>query len=229
VAPSRVAESSLTGTETTAGSLPAVLLRSVTRVFGATPALVRADLTVVPGEVVLVRGPNGAGKTTLLRVVATAISPTYGGGAVLGHDLLRGREEIRRGTELLGHRTRLYGDLTAAENLRFACSLYGLDPGGIDAALSRVGLAHVAGHRVGGFSHGMRQRVALARAVLRRPLLLLLDDPAAGLDAAAREVLADVVAEARAEGRTVVVTAHEPGAGSLATREVRMEGGRVLP
>jgi heme exporter protein A len=201
----------------------------VTRVFGATPALVRADLTVVPGEVVLVRGPNGAGKTTLLRVIATAISPTYGGGAVLGHDLVRGREEIRRGTELLGHRTRLYDDLTAAENLRFACSLHGLDSGGVEAALSRVGLAGVAGQRVGGFSHGMRQRVALARAVLRRTRLLLLDDPAAGLDAAAREVLADVVAEARSEGRTVVMTAHEPGAGSLATREVRMEGGRVLP
>jgi heme exporter protein A len=200
----------------------------VTRVFGATPALVRADLTLATGEVVLVRGPNGAGKTTLVRVIATAISPTYGRGAVLGHDLLRGRDEIRRRTELLGHRTRLYEDLTAGENLRFVCSLYGLDPGGAEAALSRVGLGS-AGGRVGSFSQGMRQRVALARAVLRAPDLLLLDDPTAGLDTAAREVLAEVVAEARDEGRTVVMTAHEPGAGSLATREVLMEGGRVLP
>jgi len=78
-----------------------------------------SDLFAERGATVLLRGPNGAGKTTLLRVIATAISPTYGGGTVLGFDLTREREAIRRETELLGHRTRLYEDLSAAENLRY--------------------------------------------------------------------------------------------------------------
>src|SRR2546422_9951991 len=106
----------------------AVRLSGVTRVFGVAPALIRADLSVEPGEVLLVRGPNGAGKSTLLRVIATALSPTYGSGKVLGYDLVTQRNDIRRRTELLGHRTRLYEDLTGEENLRFACSLFGVDP-----------------------------------------------------------------------------------------------------
>ena len=156
---------------------PAARLSRVTRVFGVAPALVRVDLVVEHGEVLLIRGPNGAGKSTLLRVIATALSPTYGSGSVLGFDLARGRDEIRRRVELLGHRTRLYEDLTARENLRFACALHGLDPAQIDAAILRVGLAEAAGERVRGYSQGMRQRVAVARALLRGPQLLLLDEP----------------------------------------------------
>jgi ABC-type multidrug transport system ATPase subunit len=178
---------------------------------------------------VLIRGPNGAGKTTLLRVISTALSPTYGGGAVLGLDLLADREAIRRRTELLGHRTRLYDDLTVAENLRFACAVHEVTPSSLSPALERVGLTAVADHRAGGLSQGMRQRLALARAILRDPELLLLDDPHAGLDASGRETLDTMVAEARERGRTVVLTAHDPAAGAIATRALRMEEGRILP
>jgi ABC-type multidrug transport system ATPase subunit len=207
---------------------PAVTLHSVTRVFGITPALIRVDLSVQRGEAVLVRGPNGAGKSTLLRVIATVISPTYGGGTVLGHDLVEGRDAIRARTELMGHRTRLYDDLTAIENLRFAARLHGLDPGDGASALERVGLAGVARERVRGFSHGMRQRLALARVVLRSPDLLLLDDPYAGLDAPARELVDRELTRAREEGRTVILTAHEPAAEAVASRVVTMDAGRVL-
>jgi heme exporter protein A len=207
---------------------PVVALHSVTRVFGINPALVRADLSVHRGEAVLVRGPNGAGKSTLLRVIATAISPTYGGGSVLGHDLVAGRDAIRARIELMGHRTRLYDDLTAIENLRFAARLHGLDPDGVAGALERVGLARVEGERVRGFSHGMRQRLALARVVLRSADLLLLDDPYAGLDAPAREIVDREIIRAREEGRTVILTAHEPAAEAVASRVVSMDAGRVL-
>jgi heme exporter protein A len=205
-----------------------VALHSVTRVFGVTPALVRADLSVDRGEAVLVRGPNGAGKSTLLRVTATAISPTYGRGSVLGHDLVEGKDAIRARTELMGHRTRLYDDLTAVENLRFTARLHGLDPGGAAGALERVGLARVAGERVRGFSHGMRQRLALARVVLRSPDLLLLDDPYAGLDPPARDLVDGEIVRAREEGRTVILTAHEPGAEAVSSRVISMDAGRVL-
>ena len=206
---------------------PAVALSNVTRVFGIAPAVVRVDLMVERGASVLLRGPNGAGKTTLLRVIATAISPTYGGGTVLGFDLVREREAIRRETELLGHRTRLYEDLSAAENLRFACTLFGCDAARVPGALDRVGLADVADERVRGYSQGMRQRVALARVLLRSPRLLLLDEPYSGLDEGAKDLVDDVVADTVASGGTVILATHDPSRGSFATRTLHMERGRL--
>jgi heme exporter protein A len=213
--------------EGTVGS-PAVRLTHVTRVFGLVPGLIRVDLRVERGETLLVRGPNGAGKSTLLKVIATAISTTYGTGSVLGFDLATGREEIRRRVELLGHRTRLYEDLTGRENLRFACTLHGVDPAGIPSALERVGLTEAAGERVRGYSQGMRQRVAVARALLRSPDLLLLDEPYAGLDAVAKEVVDDAIREAGRQGRTVILATHDPTRGAMAGRTVSMDGGRLL-
>jgi heme exporter protein A len=206
----------------------AVGLNAVTRVFGVLPALVRVDLRVERGETLLVRGPNGAGKSTLLRVIATALSPTYGSGSVLGFDLATGREEIRRRVELLGHRTRLYEDLTGRENLRFACTLHGVDPAGIPGVLERVRLTEAADERVRGYSQGMRQRVAVARALLRSPDLLLLDEPYAGLDASAKEVVDDAIREAGQGRRTVILATHDPTRGAMAGRTVSMDGGRLI-
>jgi heme exporter protein A len=206
----------------------AILLDSVTRMFGLTPALIRISLRVELGEVLLVRGHNGAGKSTLLRVIATALTPTYGRGTVVGYDLDAGREDIRRRTELVGHRTRLYEDLSAQENLRFTCTLHGIDPRRVPDALERVGLHSLGAERVRGFSAGMRQRVSLARALLRDPELILLDDPYAGLDSEARRVVDAVISDARDGGRTVVVATHDPEAARLATRTALMDGGRLV-
>lgn len=207
----------------------AIELSGVTRVFGVVAAVVRVSLRVEPGEVVLLRGPNGAGKSTLLRLVATALSPTYGGGRVLGFDLVRQRGEIRRRAEFLGHRTRLYEDLTATENLRFACAIHEVAATGVPAVLERVGLADTAAERVRGFSQGMRQRLAVARALLRDPELLLLDEPYAGLDAEAGAVVDQAVRDAAERGRTVVLATHDPTRAALATRTLTMERGRLLP
>jgi heme ABC exporter ATP-binding subunit CcmA len=206
----------------------AIDLVGVTRLFGPVPAVVRADLRIERGATVVLRGPNGAGKTTLLRIVATSLSPTYGRGSVLGFDLVREREEIRRRAEFLSHRTRLYDDLTAAENLAFWCRLLGLDAGAIDGALDRVGLLEVGAERVRGFSQGMRQRLAVARTILRRPELLLLDEPYTGLDAEARHAVDDLVREAAHEGRTVVVATHHTLPEGLARREIHVDGGRIV-
>ena len=130
---------------------------------------------------------------------------------MLGFDLVRDRERIRAHIELLGHRTRLYEDLTAAENLRFGVR-HDRDrrrPGVIDA-LDRVGLADVADERVRGFSQGMRQRVAVARALLREPDLLLLDEPYAGLDTSARRRgRPGRSTRRRRAGRTVILATHD--------------------
>jgi ABC-type multidrug transport system ATPase subunit len=205
----------------------AVHLARVTRLFDGLAAITQVSLDVGTGESVWLRGSNGSGKSTLLRVIATAISPTYGSGTVLGHGLTRGRAKIRAATELVGHNTRLYDELTATENLHFVCDLLGLDPAGVPAALERVGLAEVATVRAGNFSQGMRQRLVLARCLVRRPRLLLLDEPYAGLDPDARVVVDDLLAGSGRAGRTVLVASHEAPPEQLVHRTVVMDGGRL--
>ena len=205
----------------------AVDLRGVTRLFGAAPALVRVDLAIERGEAVVLRGPNGAGKSTLLRIVATALSPTYGGGSVLGFDLAEDREQIRRRSELLTHRTRLYEELTARENLELIADLLGIAHDRVQEALERVAIADVADERVRTFSAGMRQKVAVARAIVRDPELLLLDEPTTGLDAAARSAVEEMMLRASREGRTLVIATHHDVTPRLAARVVTLRDGSV--
>ena len=205
----------------------AVRLSRVSRLFDGLAAVSNVSLQVARGETVWLRGWNGSGKTTLLRLVATAISPTFGGGTVLGFDLQAGRAAIRARSDLLSHDTRLYADLTAAENLRFACRLYGLDPRRAEPALEQVGLQDVAAVRTASFSQGMRQRLALARCLMRVPALILLDEPYAGLDSEARIVVDDLLTMARATGQTVIVASHEAPPARLVDRAVTMDGGQL--
>jgi len=211
----------------TAPQRAAARLSRVTRLFDGLAAVSQVSLEIAQGETVWLRGWNGSGKTTLLRLIATAISPTFGDGSVLGFDLRAERSAIRARTDLLSHETRLYGDLTAAENLRFACSLYDIDARLAEPALERVGLEEVAAVRVGRYSQGMRQRLALARCLMRAPALVLLDEPYAGLDADARVVVDELLTTARAGRRTAVVASHEAPPAHLIDREVLMDGGRV--
>ena len=192
----------------------ALSLRGVSRLYGPVPALVGVDLDLPIGETLLIRGPNGAGKSTLIRVIATVIPPSFGEGSVLGWDLRMEAPSIRSRTEWLGHRTRLYEDLTGAENIRFASLVHGIARGDVRNVLERVGLAEAAHERVRGYSQGMRQRLALARLLLRDPDLLLLDEPYAGLDD---------------DGKDLVVATHDRARASIATRSVAMEAGCLVP
>ncbi|MBK5287245.1 MAG: heme ABC exporter ATP-binding protein CcmA [Acidimicrobiia bacterium] len=198
--------------------------------LGRFPALAGADLDVTAGEVVLVSGPNGAGKTTLLRLVAGLVAPYSGSVEVLGIDLVADRRSARRNLALVGHETYCYDDLTATENVEFFARASGRGDTDVAAALDRVALTDAANVVHRGLSAGQRRRLALAVALVRAPSLLLLDEPHAGLDALGREVLAEVIREAPAEGRTVVMVSHELEiARPLVSREVRVEGGQVWP
>jgi heme ABC exporter ATP-binding subunit CcmA len=207
-----------------------VRLRSVVALLGRFPALAGLDLDVDAGEILLVTGPNGAGKTTLLRLLAGLVPPYSGEATVRGRDLFSDRRAARSGTALVGHETYCYDDLTAEENVRFFARASGRDdPGAVAAVLDRVALdaASRVPHR--GLSAGQRRRLALAVALVREPDLLLLDEPHAGLDATGRVVVAEAVAAAPGDGRTVVMVSHELDvARPLATREIRVDGGRVV-
>jgi heme ABC exporter ATP-binding subunit CcmA len=203
-----------------------VRLRSAVCLLGRFPALAGVDMDVDPGEVVLLSGANGSGKTTLLRLLA-GLQRLHGGTAeVLGHDLATDRRNARRDIGLLGHETGCYDDLTVRENLRFAARAAGHDTAASDAALERVGLVGQADAVHGRLSAGQRRRLALAVTLARDPQLLLLDEPHAGLDAAGRAVLDEVVTSSPAEGRTVILASHElDRTRALAQREVVLAGG----
>jgi heme exporter protein A len=207
---------------------PAVELASVSRLFGTVPALRCVSLTIKQGDTVVLRGPNGAGKTTLLHLIATVVTPTFGTGRVLGHDLLAGRREIRARTEFLGHDTRLYDELTVAENLRLTCRLYRCDPRASPSALDRVGLGGAASDPVRGFSPGMRQRAALVRLLLRSPDLLLLDEPYAAIDDTTKALVDDVLQAAQQARRTVVVSTHDCSRVGWADRVLSLHEGRIV-
>ena len=210
--------------------LPAVSLRGAVALSGRFPLLAGADLDVARGEVVLVEGPNGAGKTSLLRVCAGLVPLAAGEISVLGLDPVRKRTAVRRRIGLLAHGSHLYDDLTVRENIRFAVRASGGDVGRIPAACERLGLTgRLLATPAAKLSAGQRRRVALAVLVARSPELWLLDEPHAGLDASARSLVYDLVAEASSIGATVVVASHEPElTEELADRAVLVVGGRIV-
>ncbi len=207
----------------------AVRLRGAVVLLGGFPALAGVDLGVERGEVVLVRGANGAGKSTLLHLCAGLMRLSAGQGEVLGCDLGDDRAAVRRRVGLLGHETALYGELTAAENLRLWARASRVGEADVPGALEMLGLPprlrDVPADRL---SAGQRRRVALAAIVVRRPELWLLDEPHAGLDSEGRDIVDTVVSAAAAAGAAVVLASHEAGpAGGLATRTVTMAGGML--
>src|SRR4051812_40320104 len=208
-----------------------VRLRAAVCLLDRFPALAGVDLEVDAGEVVLVRGPNGAGKTTLLRALAGLVPVVAGEAEVLGVDLRSRPRGVRRQVGLLGHGTGLYDDLNVVDNARFWARAAGRTAADGDAALERLGLTErLRSVPVSRLSAGQRRRVALATVVARRPALWLLDEPHAGLDAAGRDLLDDLVREAAAGGATVILASHElERARALAGRTVLVAGGQALP
>lgn len=204
-------------------------LSDAVAVLGSFPALAGATLLVQRGEIVLLQGPNGAGKTTLLRLCAGLIPLERGQGRVLGVDLKNGRELVRHRVGVIGHNNGLYADLTVTENVRFWGRTVGATQGEVDAALQRMGLnGRLADLPVSRLSAGQKRRTALAGLVARRAELWLLDEPHAGLDAAGRDELDQVLKLAAASGATVMVASHElERAGQLATRQVEVVAGQV--
>jgi heme ABC exporter ATP-binding subunit CcmA len=210
-------------------SAPVIELRDAVAVLGAFPALAGADLCVGQGDIVLLRGPNGAGKTTLLRLCAGLVPLVRGTGRVLGLDLLTQRDEVRRHVGLLGHQNGLYLDLTVGENIRFWGATVGASEAESIAAMDRLGVTgRLVDIPVRKLSAGQKRRTALACLVARRAQLWLLDEPHAGLDAAARDELDLTLRHAASSGATIVVASHElERAGSLATRTVDVVAGRI--
>lgn len=206
-------------------------VRKLVKSFGPRTALAGVDLSIGEGEFVTLVGPNGAGKTTLLRILATLSRPSSGTVQIGGLDAARNGEQIRRRIGFLSHRTLLYDDLTADQNLRFYARMYDIadESARIGDLLGRVGLGMRRGDRVQTFSRGMKQRLAVARAVLHKPEVLLLDEPYTGLDPQAAQTLTDLLLELAGEGRLILLTTHRISRGlAVGQRVLVLHHGRLV-
>jgi len=189
------------------GGCPAVRARGIGKSFGDVVALDGVDLDVPEGQVHGLVGPNGAGKSTLLGLLLGLAVPDAGRLELLGTSVGRSAA-VPEGVAGFLNGPGLYPSLTARRNLAALASLRGGSASDVAEVLDRVGLDEVADDRVRGFSLGMRQRLGLAAAMLTRPRLLVLDEPANGLDPAAKAQVHRVITTLAAEGTAVVLSSH---------------------
>ena len=204
--------------------------RGLTKLYGATRALLDLDLTLRAGEITSIEGHNGSGKTTLLSLLALLSRPTKG-------DLLYGAHGVGEAARVRGrigivaHAALLYPELSALENLELVAGLYGLADAraAILAMQDRMALGRWATRPTRTYSRGQVQRAALARALLPAPRLLLLDEPSTGLDVHATDLLCEAVLAERARGAIVVLVTHDLALSErLSDRRVTLSRGRVL-
>ena len=210
----------------------AIEARGLVKQFGGRRALDGLDLELPQGAFLSIFGPNGAGKTTLLRELALLARPTGGELRILGVDALEDPDVLRSRIGLISHKSMLYGDLTARENLAFFASLYGLEGPEADARIDELLRLVELDHRVNDcartFSRGMQQRLSIARALINDPELVLLDEPYSGLDPHAAELFDRLIARVR-DGRTFVMVSHDLEKGfDLCTHALIMARGRAV-
>src|SRR3954469_15212197 len=187
---------------------PPIEVRGLVKRYGEITAVDGVDLTVEAGDVFGYLGPNGAGKTTSLRMLLGLIRPTEGSVRLFGRDPQLSVTALE-GVAGFVEAPRFYPYLSGRTNLELLAALDGDGAEArIDEVLDVVELRDRAGDRVGGYSHGMRQRLGLAAALLRRPRLLLLDEPTTGLDPAGMRDMRALVRRLAGDGITVLLSSH---------------------
>jgi ABC-2 type transport system ATP-binding protein len=186
--------------------------RDLTKMYGELYALNRLTIKLERGDVYGFIGPNGAGKTTTMRILATLLNPTWGEASVCGYSIYNGAKEIRR---LIGYMPDFFGvydDMKVIEYLEFFAAAYRIKGPErrkkCDQVLDLVDLGYKRDALVTSLSRGMTQRLGLARVLLHEPQVLLLDEPASGLDPRARIEMRGLLKELRNMGKTILVSSH---------------------
>ena len=191
---------------------PIIELQGVRIEFGPLLAVRDVSFALRGGNLLGLIGPNGAGKTTLLRAIAGIQPLTRGMVRVLGHDLSRDDIEATRSLGFTPDTPTFYENLTVRDFLRFIAMGYGLDSGEADERiafwLEKVWLTEKPNQKIKSLSRGMKQRVGLARTLLPNPTVVLLDEPAAGLDPAGRVQFRQLLCDLREQGKAIVISSH---------------------
>ena len=202
--------------------------QNIDKRYGGLLALRGVSLVIAPGECVVFAGRNGSGKTTLLRIAARLVRPSRGTLSFSSESQAGDARSIRPG--FVAHATMVYDELTAEENLLLFARLQEVEQpeNRVETLLNEVGLSDRRASLVRTFSRGMRQRVAIARALLHEPSVLLLDEPATGLDPQGVTWLAEAIRRLRDSGRTILMSLHgESDISSLGTRAIRLDAGSI--
>ncbi len=184
----------------------------LTKMYGELYALNRLNLTLNQGDVYGFIGPNGAGKTTTMRILATLLNPSWGEATVCGYSIYTGSKEIRRVIGYMPDFFGVYDDMKVIEYLEFFASAYRIKGAArrkiCEEVLELVDLTYKRDALVTSLSRGMTQRLGLARTLLHDPQVLLLDEPASGLDPRARIEMRALLKELRTMGKTILVSSH---------------------
>jgi ABC-2 type transport system ATP-binding protein len=199
-------------TEVNRSEPPAVQTHHLTRSYGALLALNGLNLTVNKGDLFGFIGSNGAGKTTTLRILATFLTPSAGTAEVLGYDVVRDADSVRRVIGYMPDFFGVYKDMEVTEYLDFFGACYKIPTAQrektVQDVLELVGLSEKKGALIGALSRGMQQRLGLARVLIHDPQVLLLDEPASGLDPRARIEVMAILEELQRLGKTIIISSH---------------------
>jgi ABC-2 type transport system ATP-binding protein len=191
---------------------PLVSVENLHVIYGKTHAVRDLSLSIQRGEVFGFIGPNGAGKTSTIKVLATLLKPTRGRALVAGLDVAQEPHAVRRKIGYMPDFFGVYDDLTASEYLHFFAAAYKIPSAKrrvlIGDVLALTDLTEKHDAPVDGLSRGMKQRLGLARVLLHDPDLLLLDEPASGLDPRARIEMRELLKELQTMGKTIIVSSH---------------------
>jgi ABC-2 type transport system ATP-binding protein len=213
--------------------IPAVQTFGLTRLYGNITALDRLDLTVNKGDLFGFIGSNGAGKTTTLRILSTFLAPSAGTAQILGRDLLREADAVRHVIGYMPDFFGVYKDMEVTEYLDFFGACYKIPTAQrektVNDVLELVGLTDKKGALIGALSRGMQQRLGLARVLIHDPQLLLLDEPASGLDPRARIEMMAILQELQRLGKTIIISSHILSElQTLCNRVAIIEKGRLI-
>lgn len=192
--------------------IPAVETINLSRVYGSLTALNSLSLTINAGDLFGFIGSNGAGKTTTLRILATFLTPSSGTARVLGHDVISDADAVRHVIGYMPDFFGVYKDMEVTEYLDFFGACYKIPAAQrektVGDVLELVGLTEKRGAIIGALSRGMQQRLGLARVLIHDPKVLLLDEPASGLDPRARIEMMAILQELQRLGKTIIISSH---------------------
>lgn len=211
----------------------AIETAELVKVYGTKVAVDKLDLRVAEGEIFGFLGPNGAGKTTTLLMLLGLTEPTSGSARVCGYDPTKEALKVKRIAGYLPEKVGFYDDMSARQNLEYTAALNGIPEKDaekkINELLAMVGLADVADHKVGTFSHGMKQRLGIADVMIKDPRVAFFDEPTAGIDPEGTDQVLTLIRSMAQRGVTVVISSHQlHQVQKVCTRVGIMAGGRLV-
>ncbi|MBU4339264.1 ATP-binding cassette domain-containing protein [Patescibacteria group bacterium] len=208
-------------------------VKNLTKEFKGFKAVDNVSFEVGEGEIFGLLGPNGAGKTTIIRVIATVLAPTSGTAEILGFDIVKQPEEVRKNIGVLTTDIGVYERFSGRENLRYFGELYGLSGDNLENRINELAklldMKDFIDRKSGKYSTGMKQKLAIARSVIHDPKVLIFDEPTSGLDVLASQTVRNFMLNSKESGKCVVFSTHQMrDAEKLCDRVVIIHKGKII-